>query len=67
MMKETVLIFKEGMGNVLKEGLKKQDFDEDALILAKASKIIRNEVCNHPGFKFTGLFPTKCQQHVTAE
>lgn len=61
--RNTVLIFKEGMRNMLKDALKKRDFDEDALILAKAAKIIRHDIFSHTGFKFTGSFPAKCQEN----
>ena len=61
--RNTVLIFKEGMRNMLKETLRNRDFDEDALILAKAATIIRNDIFNHTGFTFTGSFPEKCQEN----
>ena len=60
--RNTVLVFEEGMRNMLREGMRKRDFDEDALILAKAAKIIRNYIFNHIGFKFTGSFPERCQE-----
>ena len=47
---------------MLREALRKRDFDEDALILAKAVKIIRNDIFNHTGFKITGSFPERCQE-----
>ena len=50
--RNTVLIFKEGMRNMLKDALIERDLDEDALILAKAAKTIRYDIFNHPGFKF---------------
>ncbi|KAJ8349373.1 hypothetical protein SKAU_G00245030 [Synaphobranchus kaupii] len=62
--KNTLLIFKEGLKNMLKEALNKRNFDEDALILAKAAKIIRNDIINHSGFQFTGSFPEKCQENA---
>ena len=60
--KNTVLIFNEGMRNMLKEALKKRDFDEDAVTLAKAATIVRNDIFNHEGFRFSGSFPTECQE-----
>ncbi|KAJ8353418.1 hypothetical protein SKAU_G00209850 [Synaphobranchus kaupii] len=62
--KNTLLIFKEGLKNMLKEALNKRNFDKDALILAKAAKIIRNDIINHSGFQFTGSFPEKCQENA---
>lgn len=60
--RNTVLIFKAGMKDMLKEALRKRDFDEDAVILAKAARIVRSDIFNHKGFKFTGSFPAKCQE-----
>uniref|UniRef100_UPI00358E0071 uncharacterized protein isoform X1 n=1 Tax=Myxine glutinosa TaxID=7769 RepID=UPI00358E0071 len=61
--RNTVIVFKEGMRNMLKEALKKRDFSEDAEILAKAATIIRKDIFNHQCFKFTGCFPTQCQEN----
>ncbi|KAL9982988.1 hypothetical protein ACROYT_G005106 [Oculina patagonica] len=47
---------------MLKEALKKRDFTEDALILAKTASIIRKEIFNHDAFKFDGSFPENCQE-----
>ncbi len=38
--KSIVIVFREGMRNMLKEALKKRDFTEDAFILAKAAAIV---------------------------
>ncbi len=38
--KNVVIVFKKGMENMLREALKKRDFSEDAVILAKAASII---------------------------
>ena len=54
--KNTILVFKEGMRNMLKEALKKRDFTEDAQILAKAVSIIRKDIFNHDAFKFERSF-----------
>ena len=47
---------------MLKEALKKRDFNEDAWILAKAAVIVRKDIFNHEGFKFTGSFQQNCQE-----
>ena len=60
--KNTILVFKEGMRNMLKEALKKRDFTEDAQILAEAASIIRKDIFNHDAFKFEGSFPENCQE-----
>ena len=61
--KNTVIVFKKGMQNMLKEALKKRDFSEDATILAKAAMIIRNDTFNHQCFKFNGCFSSQCQEN----
>ena len=61
--KNTVIVFTRGMQNMLKEALKKRDYSEDALILAKAATIIRNDTFRHECFKFDGNFPSKCQEN----
>ena len=60
--KNTVIVFEKGMHNMLKEALKKRDFSEDAMILAKAATLIRNDIFSHQCFKFTGNFPPGCQE-----
>ena len=60
--KSTLIVFREGMKNMLKEALKKHDFNEDAWILAKAAVIVRKDIFNHEGFKFTGSFQQNCQE-----
>ena len=45
--KSTLIVFREGMKNMLKEALKKRDFNEDAWILAKAAVIVRKDIFNH--------------------
>ena len=60
--KNTVIVFEEGMKNMLREALKKRDFSEDVAILAKAATIVRKDIFNHDHFTFTGSFPPKCQE-----
>ena len=47
---------------MLHDAVRKRDFDEDAVTLANAAKTIQNAILNHDGFKFTGSFPTGCQE-----
>ena len=61
--RNTVLVFNKAMQNMLKEALRKRDFSEDAIILAKAATIIRNDVFNHRCLQFTGSFPPGCQEN----
>ena len=60
--RHALLILKEGMKDMLKDAPRKWNFDKDAVTLAKAAKIIRNDILNHDSFKFTGSFPTGCQE-----
>ena len=60
---DTVVIFNQAMHhNMLKEALKKGDFSEDVVILAKAAAIIQNDVFNHQCFQFSGNFRPVCQE-----
>ena len=49
------------MASLLREELWKHDYESDALILAKAARIVRCEMFNEPGFHFDGSFPSNCQ------
>ena len=57
-----VIIFKEGMKDMLRNALKKRNFSGDVEVLAKAATFIRDDIFNHQGFKFTGSFPPGCQE-----
>ena len=47
---------------MLRDAIKKHDFSEDVEILAKATKIIRNDIFDQDWFKFNGCFPPECQE-----
>ena len=47
---------------MLKEALKKWDFSEDAVILAKAAMIVRDDIFDHHCINFTGAFLPNCQE-----
>ncbi len=38
------------------------DYEGDALLLAKAAKLVRKEIANYSSFTFDGRFPPGCQQ-----
>ena len=59
--RNTFLVLKEGMRNMIQDALKKRVFSEDALILARAASIIRKDILNHEGILFNGSFAEKCQ------
>ena len=42
--KNVVMIFKKAIQGMLKEAVQQRDFSEDAMILAKASAIVRRHV-----------------------
>ena len=57
----TVLIFEQGMNEMLKQAAK-NDYEGETLLLAKVSKILRKELANFKGFQFDGCFTSRCQQ-----
>lgn len=59
--RHTVLVFREGISDLLKDALKRRDFSEDAEILAKAARIVRKDMFLNEGFNFRGCFPMNCQ------
>ncbi|CAB3987893.1 Hypothetical predicted protein [Paramuricea clavata] len=59
--KNVVIIFKKAIQGIVKEVVQQRDFSEDAVILAKASAIVRKDIFSHEGFKFSGSFPQDCQ------
>ena len=63
MMGETLIIFKEGMINMLKEVLKNRDFSEDAVILEKAAMITRKDIFS---YQTDGCFLPGCQENSLA-
>ena len=38
------------------------DYEGDALLLAKAAKIVHKDIVSYKGFHFDGKFPSGCQQ-----
>ena len=52
--------FPEEMQQLAKETMNR-DHEGDAAILAKAAKIVCNEICQHTGFHFDASFPVSCQ------
>ena len=60
--KQTVLIFRNRLKNIVKEALQERDFSDDTAVLAKAAKIVRRDMFSHKGFSFSGIFPLGCQE-----
>lgn len=61
--KNAVLVFQQGMQQIVKQGMK-CDHEQDALILAKAARILRDEIFHSTRFKFNGSFPPN-RQHTS--
>ena len=59
--KNKILVFENGMQQMLKQAMA-CDYEGDALILAKAAKIVRKDIVSHKGFNFDGKFYSGCQQ-----
>ena len=57
-----VIIFKDGMKDMIKDAVKKRDFTEDALRMVQAATLVRKGIFHHEGFQFTGQFPPGCQE-----
>ena len=60
--KNVVLVFEQGMQQMLKTSVECSNHQEDALILMKAAKIVRIEIFSSYGFNFDGSFLCGCQQ-----
>lgn len=60
--KNKILVFEQGMQQLLKQAMNTCDYEGDALILSKAAKIVRRDILDHEGFTFSGIFPAICQQ-----
>ena len=59
--KNKILVFEQGMQDMLKQAMA-CDYEGDALLLAKAAKLVRKEIVNNKGFHFNGKFPSGCQE-----
>ena len=60
--KQIVIIFKKAIEGLLKDAVQQKDYSEDALILAKASAIVRREIFSHERFTISGHFTNECQE-----
>jgi len=61
MGKKKILVFEQGMQQMLKQAMT-CDYEGDALLLAKAAKIVRRDIVSYRGFHFDGKFGSGCQQ-----
>ena len=60
--KNKILVFEQGMQQMMKQVMMESNYDYEAVILAKAIKIVRKEIIGHKSFHFDGKFPIGCQQ-----
>ena len=61
--KNILLIFNEGMQQILKDAMASRDFDQEAVSMARLSKVIRRDISDGKYFKFSGAFPQGCEEH----
>ena len=59
--KYTIIAFKEGMQDVLKQVVE-ENVEEDVATLAKAAAIVREDIFAAGSFVFDGSFPRDCQE-----
>lgn len=53
-----ILVFEEGMQQMLKQTMKCDHDEGNALILMKAARIVREDIFQSKGFNFNGSFPS---------
>ena len=53
--RNVVLVFNEGMQQALKDHIERRDYSKEAKLLAKASRIIRQDILNFVPPSFTGI------------
>ena len=61
--KSIVIVFNQGMKNMLKEAVDSRDFESEALAMVKLVKVLRREIFEWKLFHFTGSFPSNCQSN----
>ena len=61
--KQCLLVFNEGMQRLLKDAIITQDFENEALSMARVSKVIRREITDGDFFNFSGSFPKNCKEN----
>ena len=52
------------MTKLLSEAVKERDISDDTKILAKAAKILRDDIFTHSQFKFVDHFPLVVNHHL---
>lgn len=59
--RDVYLVFTDDVGLALKKALDR-NFDEEAIVLAKAAGIVRRDIMKHDNSEFAGEFTKDCQQ-----
>jgi len=62
--RKTILIFSEGMKQIIHEAWTNKDYNEDARALSRVAKLLRDEIFTDDSskFKFTDSFTTQCHE-----
>ena len=60
--KNKILVFEQGMQQMLKRVMMESNYDNEAVILAKEVKIVHKEIISYKNFHFDSKFPVGCQQ-----
>ena len=60
--KGTIIVFSEGMQAMLKNAIQNRHCAKDAHILRQAANIVRKDILDHSGFRFSGKFSKQCQE-----
>lgn len=63
--KTIILVFPEGMQQLLKDAFLVRDYDNEAFLFAKVAKICREEIFKEANLKFSGSFQAGCQENMT--
>ena len=60
--KAVILVFNEGMQAMLKNAIRNRHCAKGAQILRQAANIVRKDILDHSGFRFSGKFSKQCQE-----
>lgn len=59
--KNKILVFEQGTQQKMRQSMA-SNCESDAILLAKATKVMHKEIVSYKGFHFDGKFPSSCQQ-----
>ena len=55
------LVIREGLNSLVKDAMKEREYKDDVKAIARVAKVIRGDMFDHKGFKFSGNFSGTCQ------